>query len=388
MNRANSIIAALGLLSSVPSSANVGTGYVPQDKDERGIWMQMDEAERKLKTSNFIMRDPALNSYVRSVFCRTVGEAECKDVRFYIVRTPEFNASMAPNGMMVIFSGLFLRTRDEAQLAGILGHEYTHYQRQHSLKMFREVKSKSNTMAWLSIIPVASYAALGALTVVQLGMLASVYGFSRDMEREADGGSLSMLSKAGYDPMSASRVWMEIRAEDEATALERKSKAHKGEGSIFATHPPTLERMIGLKTQAEALAGAGTAPVNRSEFRAALAPFWAGFIDDQIKLNDFGATEFLIGHLASDGWTPELQFARGELYRSRGKPEDFPKAAEFYHASVSSETAPVEAWRGLGLALLRAGKQPEGQAALKTYLAKSPTAPDRAMMAMLAGGEK
>jgi len=46
----------------------------------------------------------------------------------------------------------------------------------------------------------------------------------------------------------------------------------------------------------------------------------------------------------------------------------------------------VEAYRGLGLALLRDGQQIDGQVALKTYLAKKPDATDKAMMQMLAGG--
>jgi beta-barrel assembly-enhancing protease len=129
-----------------------GPGYVPTEKDERGLWMQAEEYERTLKTSDFVMRDPALNTYVRDVFCRTVGQTECKDVRLYITRTPYFNASMAPNGMMMVWSGLFLRTRNEAQFAAILGHEYTHYQNRHSIIGFRDLKKKLGAAAWLSVI--------------------------------------------------------------------------------------------------------------------------------------------------------------------------------------------------------------------------------------------
>ncbi|PZO88749.1 MAG: peptidase M48, partial [Sphingomonas sanxanigenens] len=44
-----------------------------------------------------------------------------------------------------------------------------------------------------------------------------------------------------------------------------------------------------------------------------------------------------------------------------------------------------EAWRGLGLSLLRAGEQTEGQAALRDYLTRRPDASDRGMIAMLVG---
>lgn len=105
-----------------PTAQPVPAGYIPTDKDERGLWMQLDTVERGLTTSEFVVRDPALNDYVRGVLCRTVGDARCAAIRLYIVRTAEFNATMAPNGMMTVYTGLLLRVRDEAQLAAILGH--------------------------------------------------------------------------------------------------------------------------------------------------------------------------------------------------------------------------------------------------------------------------
>jgi beta-barrel assembly-enhancing protease len=375
------LIATSALLSVAAASppVTVGSGYQPQDKDERGLWMQMDEQERELKVSNFVIRDPALNAYVNDVFCRTVGAVECKDVRIYLMRTPYFNANMAPNGMMQVWSGLLLRTRDEAQLAAILGHEYTHYQKRHSLLLFHNAKKNLATGAWLGMI----------IPLVQLAMIGSIFENSRDMEREADAGSITYLAKAGYDPLAASRVWEQLRAEMDATAEARKRKSRKDKsGGMFATHPPTLERMTDLRTLAGQQPVNTAAKLNREAYRRALAAYWPSIIDDQIKLNDFGATDFLIRNLASDGWTPELYYARGELYRSRGTPADIAKAQSFYSEAVAGQGAPVEAWRGLGLSLLRSGKQAEGQAALTHYLNKNPAASDKAMIAILAGGAK
>jgi beta-barrel assembly-enhancing protease len=374
------VAGAILTIAAAEPAPVVGAGYQPQDKDERGLWMQMDEQERELKTSNFVMRDPALNAYVRDVFCRTVGQSDCKDVRIYLMRTPFFNANMAPNGMMQIWSGLMLRTRDEAQLAAILGHEYTHYQKRHSLQLFHSAKKNLAASAWIGMI----------VPLVQLAFVGAIFENSRDMEREADAGSLSYLANAGYDPESASRIWEQLRAEMDATALARKKKSRKDKnGGMFATHPPTLERMTDLKAQAAKLTVVGTPKLNREAYRAMMSSYWPAFIDDQIKLNDFGATDFLISNLASEGWTPELHFARGELYRSRGTPEDITQAVGFYkQATAAGASAPIESWRGLGLALLRSGNQAEGQSALQEYLAKSPGASDRAMIAMLAGVQK
>ena len=371
------------LTAAAPPPLVVTPGYQPQDADERGVWMQVDEVERQFKTSNFVIRDPALNSYVRRVFCKTVGEAECKDVRIYIVRTAYFNASMAPNGMMQVWSGLFLRTRNEAQLAAILGHEYTHYRNRHSVRSFRDIKAKTNAAAWLSIIPIGGWIGAG-IGLASLGMVGTIFANSREMEREADSGSLPMLAKAGYDPAAASKVWAQILAEDAATEAERKRKKSR-EGGMFATHPTSVQRQAELDKQAKLLASPAAMALNAGEYRAALAPWWADFVDDQIKLNDFGATELLLGQLADGNWTGELLYARGELYRSRGKPDDFKSAASYYRDAVTKGGAPVEAWRGLGVALLRSGDTPGGQAAIKTYLDKKPDAKDKSMMAMMAG---
>jgi predicted Zn-dependent protease len=277
--------------------------------------------------------------------------------------------------MMQIWSGLFLRVRDEAQLAAVLAHEHAHYRQRHSLRLFRNIKDKTNAAAWLAIVPFAG--------IISLGMLGSIFSFSREMEREADSGSLTALSASGYDPEAASQIWGQMLAEFDATAAERKRK-RRSEGGMFATHPPSVERQADLKKQATALPAGGERRRGKDSYRAALAPYWADLIDDQIKLNDFGATDLLLGQLASDGWTAELLFARGELHRARGAAGDFDKAAGYY-ADAVARGAPVEAQRGLGMALLRSGKSAEGQAALKEYLRLRPEAKDKAMIAMLAG---
>jgi len=361
--------------AAVPSAI----GYQPRDADERGLWMEMEEAERELRNSNFVVHDPALNAYVKGVLCRTVGEMRCSAARIYIVRTPYFNASMAPNGMMQVWTGLLLRTRNEAQLAAVLGHEFGHFEKRHSLRLFREVRSKTDAMAWLSFLP------YGVGLLAQLGTLGSIFSFSRDMEREADVESIAYLTSGGYTPGQASAIWAQLRDEQDATAAERKVRSRKDKnGGFFASHPNSGERMLYLA----ALASSATAATRTgdAEYRDAMALWWAPLIDDQIKLNDFGATEFLLGRLAGSGWTSELLYARGELYRTRGGDGDFAKAAGFYRDAIALGSTLPEARRGLGLALLRTGAIEQGRTMLKDYVKLKPDAGDRAMMAMLAGG--
>ena len=365
----------------LPSTA----GYRPQDKLEEGLWFEMEEQERLLKQSKLLVTDPALNTYVRGVLCRTVGDARCAATRLYIVRTPYFNASMAPNGTTIVYTGLFLRMRDEAQLAAVLGHEYTHFEQRHTLRLFKDIRAKTDALSWLSFIPIPY---VGMLS--QIALIGGIYSFSRDMEREADAGSLGELARAGYDPREASVIWEQLGAENDATAKVRGHKSQKDKnGGMFATHPKSTERMATLRDQAAALALAEPGAKRTAEYRAALKQWWPKLIDDQIKLQDFGGTEYLLGTLAGGdpaGWTPELLYAKGELYRSRGAPGDFVQAIVAYEAGIASGGALPETWRGLGLARLRLGQAEAGRTALKTYLAKRPNADDALVLASMVEG--
>lgn len=355
--------------------------YQPKSEIERSLWLAMDEEEQELKNSKFLVTDPALNSYVKSVLCNAVGADRCSAARIYILRTPQFNASMAPNGMMVVWTGLLLRTSNEAELASVLGHEFGHFENQHSLQSFRDISTKSDAISWLSFLPYG----VGALG--QMNLIGSVYSFNREMERQADMISLNYMVKNGYDPMAASQIWSQLRAEMDATAAERKTKSRKDiDGGFFASHPGTAERMEYLRLAAE-----GKKTVNSRNgavaYRQAISAWWPKLIDDQVKLNDFGGTEFLLGQLASNGWTGQLLYARGELYRARGNEGDLVKAIGFYKQATLAKDAIPESWRGLGLALSRNGDGKAGQKALRVYLAKRPDAPDKAMIAMMAGDD-
>lgn len=395
MRRSSRAIAVAAVLASLAQpivlaaaqplsvSANV-TGaaddalYRPADSDERGLWQTMDEEERKLRSSPAVIRDPALNAYVRGVLCRTTGEAKCRNIRLYIMHTAQFNATMAPNGMMQVWSGLLLRTQNEAQLAAVLGHEYTHFENRHSLRLWREARAKTNAASWLNILPFGG--------IVSLGLLLSVFEFSRDMEREADEGGLKLMAAAGYDAHEAAVVWERLREEMDATAAARKTKSRKDKtGGLLATHPPSAERVQYLTEGAKRFGDQAGTP-GAEPYRAAMERLWPVFVDDQLKLNDFGASEFLLASLARSGWTPDLHYARAELYRRRAAAGDLERAASFYTLAITGGGTLPELWRGRGLAQIKLGQPDAGKADLMEYLKRAPQAPDKAMIAMLVGG--
>ena len=350
--------------------------YTPTTVDERGIWMEADERERVQRDSRSLIKDPALNAYVRGVLCRTVGEDRCRSVRLYIDEVPAFNAYMTPNGAMVVWTGLLLRVRSEAELGAILGHEFGHFELRHSLKDFKSHRTGTDVMAWASIL-------IRNSANIQYSVVGQMYAFSRDQEREADMTGFQYLARSQYPSSAAADVWEHVMGEADATAIGRRGRAqHKYVAGVFATHPTDLARATYLR--AASIEAHDVKPPVVDTHQAAMAKWLPIFLNDQIKLNDFGGSEYLLANLAEgSGWTTPLLCARGDLYRERGNPRDLVSAAQFYQEAIGKGDAPPEAYRGLGLALLRDQQVAEGQAALATYLRLKPAATDAALIATL-----
>lgn len=184
--------------------------YKPQGADVRDIWMQADESERELRDACLVIADPALNTSVRGVLCRTVGADRRSSARDYVLRIPEFNAMTTPNGAMLDFSGLMLRVRNEAELASILGHEFAHFELRHSLLRFRQPRSDSDIFAWTSLLKAISATYGMGTTTSMNGLQVAIYGafmrYSRDQERAADILGFGYMANARYRPSAAAEV--------------------------------------------------------------------------------------------------------------------------------------------------------------------------------------
>jgi beta-barrel assembly-enhancing protease len=344
----------------------------------------MADYERTLRTSQQVIRDPALNDYVRQVLCRTVGP-ECQQVRLYILRAPEFNATMAPNGVMTVWSGLLLRVQNEAQLAAVLGHEYSHFQRRHSLAEARRMTNGNNTSFWLSQVTGAIVPFGGLLT--GFATMASLFDFSRDQEEEADLDGLRMMAAAGYDPAEAPLIWERLLGERDATLEARghKVKKRKTRAGLLSTHPASQARIEYLQAEIAA-AGLASGSTEDARYRAAMAAWWPLFLDDQLKLNDPGGSLFVIDSIEeARGWSPWIAYARAEFHRRRGDAGDMDTAITHYSDAIARGGDLPELWRGRGFALRKAGRADEAQADLREYLGRAPKAHDRAMVSTLAG---
>ena len=139
--------------------------------------------------------------------------------------------------------------------------------------------------------------------------------------------------------------------------------------------------MVDLRASAqEVRAATGEAGRGRDRYLAAIGKHRPMLLDDQVKLNDPGASLYIIENLAKDGWNGLLRFYEAEVWRLRGEKGDDVRAAQGYAAAIGYRDAPPEAWRNHGYALLKTGRREDGKAALGRYLAMAPKASDAAMV--------
>lgn len=328
--------------------------------DEGGLWALMNREEKAVRRSPLLLRDEALTSYVQEIACRLGGD-HCPDIRVFLVRTPLFNASMAPNGMMQVWSGLLLRMENEAQLAAILGHEIAHFLQRHSLDRLRDIKGRAAAGQVLGLFGLVGL-------IGQIAVIAGGYGYSRDHEREADRIGLALMQRAGYDVAEAARVWTNLIEESTAAGEEGGGMA------LFSTHPASTERRDSLAAMARSMPG------GRSEadgYRERIAPFLDEWLRDEVKRGQYAQSIALFSRQIAAGIEPGLvRHYRGEAYRLRGESGDQEFALADYQIAATAGRPQAAAYRGMGLIYRQRGQREEALRAFGRYLDLAPDSPD------------
>lgn len=371
----------------------IGDGYRPSDKDERGLWQSIERLEEEIASSTLVVQSPDLAAYTMEVMGRLIGRAP-GDLRAYIIRDASFNASMFPNGMMLVHTGFLARAQSEAQFAAVLGHEAGHFYRRHSVERHRDLRRKAGASAFVAAggNAIGGYMAVnghGGQSWIDLAnsingaLLASVFTFSRVQEVEADAYGITLMKNAGYQPEAASEVWKQLMEEQRRSAEARGKRYKADRASSFSTHPPENLRMRDL---AETAAAIRRQHADRSfedgvgRWRDSLRPHRGMLLEEQIKLNDPGTSLYLVEQMAREGWSGLLRYHEGEVYRIRNGEGDARRAGDAYASAIAFPDVPAEAWRAHGYELLKTDRTDEGRQALTRYLELRPDARDAQMV--------
>ncbi len=178
---------------------------------------------------------PALQDYVRAAGSKLVAVSHRPNLEwhFTVVDSPVVNAFAIPGGYVYLTRGILAYLGNEAELAGVMGHEVGHVTARHSV---RQITRQQLAQLGLNVGGALSptFGQFGNLA--QSGVSVMFLRFSRDDEREADRLGVEYASRAAYDSRQVSNFF---------DVLGRLSAANDRETipGWLSTHPDPPERV-------------------------------------------------------------------------------------------------------------------------------------------------
>ncbi len=358
------LFASLTLTLSLAAAAAEVTPWaypvsiVSLEREEKNLWAEADEFDRALGRAGKLLNNPALNAYLQGVMDRLYPEFGGK-VRIRALDSNQLNAFALPNGSVYINTGLLARLQNEAQLAAVLAHEGAHFVHRHS---YQQVENVKNVATLALIVGMAGVPVVGNVVA-----LASMSGFSREHETEADNIGYRRLVAAGYSAKEAPKTFEHLIAEIKALDIN--------EPFFFASHPKLQER---VDTLGELAQSAGNGEVRREPYVMALREVRLHALQEDLDAYRY---KQLILVLADPErrreYPPEASYFLGEAYRLRNEEGDTALAEREY--TLSLELAPefAPAYRALGMLHYKRGEKNRASPLFRRYLELAPAAPDR-----------
>ncbi len=333
-----------------------------------------DELEKKIQTSPYVIREPRLNEYLSNLVCQ-LAQDYCKNIRVYVIDNPLFNASMYPNGMMHVHSGLLIRVENEAQLAAVISHEIAHYLRAHHVKRYQRLNKGRGLSIIFDLILAGSTGVY--LPLSDLGAYADAMAFSRKHETEADLYGARLLSEMNYDPQASAELWAYVEREREA------DQSKNDRNVFFASHPAMADRNSILTDAASKIKQENPAAneLGSERFKQVISSVYTSMMKEQLALQEHEQTAEVLARHRSIGY-PEthISYFEGELYRQRKGEGDIENAINAYTRSTQDMNGPVAAHRELGYLYMKSKQSALALTSFEKYQQLAPDASDSKMI--------
>jgi predicted Zn-dependent protease len=334
---------------------------------------------------------PELTSYINEIGQKLAAVSDRKlPYEFVVLNNSVPNAWALPGGKIAVNRGLLTELHSESELAAVLGHEITHAAARHGAKA-----QERGTLLQAGLAVATIGAAVGGADQNVAGLLIQGAGlgaqlvqtrYGREQELEADLYGMKYMKTAGYDP------WGAVTLQESFVRLASESGAKQQsfiEG-LFASHPPSQERVEKNKQTAETLGRGGE--VGDAKFVARLKPLLE--IKPAYDKHDKALTAARkkdyaqARQLASEAVTllpKEARFHQtlGEIALSE---KDHTRAIGYYEKAIQLDPGYYGAYLGAGVAQYRAGNKAKAEEMLATSAKLLPTAPAAYFLGEIARG--
>jgi predicted Zn-dependent protease len=236
---------------------------------------EANELDRQFEKKGLTYHDVRAEEYLENIgqgLLRGAPAPERVAYQFHILRDPMVNAFALPNGSLYVNTGLLAAMENEAELASVMAHEITHVTGRHTYLQNRSIRKKAVTMEVIAgVAGAAGYFPVGALfgsTIVfvsqvsQVLIISSIFGYSQDLEREADSTGYSRLIDAGYDGEAMTQA---LELLDEKLEFEPVEP-------FWRTHPKLQERIATAENLARTKNEVNPRVVSENDYLDHVAP--------------------------------------------------------------------------------------------------------------------
>jgi len=209
------------------------------DAEERQIG---EDVSTKIRQRFGVVQDPAIHKYVTLLGTMLAKESERPNLNwtFVVLDTDGVNAFASPGGIVHVTRGALALARNEAELAGVLGHEIGHVAHKHTVNAIRKgnaVKMGTDAAGRSSFL--SSYANKAYEMILE-------NNFDRGDELDADKVGVDLAQKAGYKA---------VLLGDFLERLDERNKNQAERNGLFASHPETKERIDKIRKQGASASG-------------------------------------------------------------------------------------------------------------------------------------
>jgi predicted Zn-dependent protease len=291
------------------------------EKVDLQLLEQVNLLDARFTREGLVLEDEATNAYLNHVGKSLLPRGltlENVSWKFRALRDPQPNAFALPNGSIYVSTGLLALMDNESQLGAVLAHEMTHVLRRHTY-----LQNRSNRKKFLAIniiTAVGAYAPTGiagaaitiATAIAPFIVIATIFGYSRDLEREADLRGIDMMLAAEYPPEEMVNVMKLLNQDIEGENIRL----------FYNDHPALDERIKYLTSYLGARADKVTPQMELNREKAAyfrqMEPVMRHDIQLSINAGRFRSAVFMAQRLVDFHPDSENLFWLAESYRTLG----------------------------------------------------------------------
>lgn len=262
---AASTSAMIPTLSGCATSPVTGRQILVGFSEEQEVSLDRQQSPHQISLDYGASQDTALNSYASDIGTSLSSRSHRTAVpcSFCVVNGNHINAYAFPGGTIAATRGIMLEMENEAEFAGLMGHEIGHVNARHGAQRAGQGMLAQAALATASIALDASQGG-GAWAPLlgiagQIGASALLASYSRENEREADALGMEYMTRAGYSPQGMQGLM---------GVLVRQDKEKPGMlDTMFSSHPMSSERLENVKTDASGkYAKFGTGKIDRERY--------------------------------------------------------------------------------------------------------------------------